>query len=88
MFVAGTTMPTTTSVSGLPMRVDVSGNTSPTSMYSHARFPSNAAGITYTWSTGATVVVPATTDVVVAIPPGATGISSSAGASVMLGSER
>jgi len=45
-------------------------------------------GTTYTFDNGVVQVVPATTDSVIAIPPGATSIVATAASTVQLGQSR
>jgi hypothetical protein len=66
----------------LPMMVDVAGNGNSYSMYSHMRVP---GGTTYTFDVGGAQVVPAATDTVFAIPPGATQVTATAASSALLG---
>lgn len=66
----------------LPAAVDV-GVTNPScTLYSHARVP---GGTTYSFDNGVSQVVPATTDSVIAIPPGATTITALAASTIQLG---
>jgi hypothetical protein len=69
-------------VVALPMMVDVSGNGNSYSLYSHMRLP---GGTTYTFDSGNVLVIPATTDTVIAIPPGATSITATAASTAQLG---
>lgn len=66
----------------LPMGIDVSGNAPGFSLYSHMRLP---GGTTYTFDTGVVQIIPATTDSVIAIPPGATTITATAASTAQLG---
>lgn len=66
----------------LPLAVDVGGSAPAFTLFSHARFP---GGTTYTWDSGQVLVIPATTDTVVAIPTGATAITATAASTVQLG---
>jgi hypothetical protein len=69
-------------VVALPMMVDVSGNGNSYSLYSHMRVP---GGTTYTFDNGVVQVVPASTDTVFAIPPGATNVIATAASTAQLG---
>jgi hypothetical protein len=69
----------------LPAAVDVGGNAPGFTLYSHMRVP---GGTTYTFDNGVVQVVPATTDSVIAIPPGATSIVATAASTVQLGQSR
>ena len=66
----------------LPAIVDVAGNGNSYTLYSHMRVP---GGTTYTFDTGQSWVVPATTDSVFAIPPGAQYVTAVAASSAQLG---
>jgi len=66
----------------LPTMVDVAGNGNSYSLYSHMRLP---GGTTYTFDNGVVQVVPATTDSVIAVPPGATQITATAASTAQLG---
>ena len=66
----------------LPALVDVSGNSSPTSLYAYMRVP---GGTTYTFNDGTAHVVPATTDSVIVIPPGATSVIATGASTCQLG---
>ena len=82
-FVAGYAMALSAGVkTALPAIVDLSGNSGNTGLYSHARFP---GGTTYTWDAGNAVVIVASTDSVVAIPPGALYVTATGASSVQLG---
>lgn len=82
-FVAGPSLVLGVGVAvALPVAMDVSGNSSPFTLYSHMRVP---GGTTYTFDSGAVLVIPATTDSVVAIPPGARTITATAASTCQLG---
>lgn len=66
----------------LPTMVDVAGNGNSYTLYSHMRVP---GGTTYTFDNGVVQVVPATTDSVFAIPPGALAITALAASTAQLG---
>jgi hypothetical protein len=66
----------------LPMMVDVAGNGNSYPLYSHIRLP---GGTTYTFDNGVVWVVPATTDSVFAVPPGALSITATAASSAQMG---
>lgn len=66
----------------LPMMVDASGNGNSYSLYSHMRLP---GGTTYTFDNGVVQVVPASTDSVIAVPPGATSIVATAASTCQMG---
>lgn len=66
----------------LPAMVDVSGNGNSYTLYSHMRVP---GGTTYTFDNGVAVVVPASTDSVFAVPPGARFITATAASTVQMG---
>jgi hypothetical protein len=68
----------------LPAAVDVSGVHGNRTMYSHARVP---GGTTYTWDNGVVLVIPVSTDSVVAIPPGATAVTATAASTMLLGKD-
>lgn len=69
-------------VTALPAAVDVGTSAPSFTLYSHARVP---GGTTYTFDNGVVHVVPATTDSVIAIPPGATSVVATAASTVQLG---
>ena len=66
----------------LPPIVDVSGNGNSYTLYSHIRLP---GGTTYTFDTGQALVVPATTDSIFAVPPGAQYVTATAASTAQLG---
>lgn len=66
----------------LPLASDLSGNNLPFTMYSHIRVP---GGTTYTFDTGQALVVPASTDSVFAIPPGAKTITATGASTAQVG---
>jgi hypothetical protein len=65
----------------LPAAVDLGGGPSFT-LYQHMRVP---GGTTYTFDNGVVLVVPATTDSVFAIPPGARSITATAASTAQMG---
>lgn len=67
----------------LPIAVDISGNIPGFLLYSHIRVP---GGTTYTYDTGQVLVIPASTDTVAAIPPGARTITATAASTAQFGS--
>ena len=82
-FVAGRTVVLGAgTVVSLPTMVDVSGSGYTYTLYSHMRVP---GGTTYTFDNGVALVVPATTDSVFAIPPGALTITATAASTAQLG---
>jgi hypothetical protein len=82
-FVAGPSLVLGVGVAvALPSAVDASGNNSSFTLYSHIRVP---GGTTYTFDNGVALVVPATTDSVYAIPPGARTITATAASTAQLG---
>ena len=66
----------------LPAVIDASGNNQGFTLYSHMRVP---GGTTYTFDNGVVLVVPATTDSVFAVPPGARFITATAASTVQMG---
>jgi hypothetical protein len=66
----------------LPVALDVGSTNPPFTLYSHMRVP---GGTTYTFDNGVVIVVPASTDSVFAIPPGARYITATAASTVQLG---
>lgn len=82
-FVAGRSIALGAGVAvSLPAGVDVGGTNPSFTLYSHMRLP---GGTTYTFDNGVVHVVPATTDTVIAIPPGATTIVATAASTAQLG---
>jgi hypothetical protein len=66
----------------LPAMVDVGNNGYSYTLYSHMRVP---GGTTYTFDNGVVWVVPATTDSVMAIPPGARSVTATAASTAQVG---
>ena len=66
----------------LPQIIDLSNNAPTSTLYSHMRVP---GGTTYTFDTGQTWVVPASTDTVFAIPTGALYVTATAASTAELG---
>ncbi len=66
----------------LPQIYDVSNNGNTYQLYSHIRVP---GGTTYTFDTGQAFVVPATTDSIFEIPPGAQYVTATAASTAQLG---
>jgi hypothetical protein len=66
----------------LPAAVDASSNCPSFTLYSHIRVP---GGTTYTFDSGQSWAVPATTDSVFAIPTGATTITATAASTAQVG---
>lgn len=82
-FVAGSSLVLGAGVATpLPTALDLGGNNPGFTLYSHMRVP---GGTTYTFDNGVVQVVPATTDSVIAIPPGARSITATAASVAQLG---
>lgn len=82
-FVAGQTLTLGAGAAiALPSVSDVGGNNLSFTLYSHIRVP---GGTTYTFDTGQALVVPATTDSVFAIPPGAKTVTATGASTAQVG---
>ena len=66
----------------LPAAVDLGGNNQSFTLYQHMRVP---GGTTYTFDNGVAMAIPATTDSVVAIPPGARFVTATAASVAQFG---
>jgi hypothetical protein len=66
----------------LPAITDLGGNNFTFTLYQHIRVP---GGTTYTFDNGVAAIVPATTDSVIAIPPGAKTITATAASTCQFG---
>lgn len=66
----------------LPKASDVGGNNPSFTLYSHMRVP---GGTTYTFDNGVAAVVVATTDTIIAIPPGANSVVATGASTVQFG---
>lgn len=82
-FVAGPTVVLGVGVAvPLPVATDLSGNIPTFTLYQHMRVP---GGTTYTFDNGVAMVIPATTDSVIAIPPGARFVTATAASTCQFG---
>jgi hypothetical protein len=66
----------------LPVGYDLSNNNRTFTLYSHMRVP---GGTTYTFDNGVSQAVPASTDSVIVIPPGALYVTATAASTAQLG---
>jgi hypothetical protein len=66
----------------LPAALDVAGLGPSFTLYSHMRVP---GGTTYTFDTGQSLVLAATTDTVVAIPPNAVTVTATGASTAQFG---
>jgi len=66
----------------IPLMVDVSGNTDAHHIYTHFRVP---GGTTYTFDTGQSYNIPASTDTLGPMPPGAKFVTAVGASTMQLG---